>query len=83
MILDNDIQEWQHKELPSAFGAREGSYKFFQAKTRQDVVQLLEDESFATDKCLRLVELHMAYDDAPKALRVTAEASARNNARQS
>ncbi|KAI9728459.1 MAG: Pyruvate decarboxylase 1 [Chrysothrix sp. TS-e1954] len=77
----NDIAAWKYKDLPAVFNAQPGEYKTYQVKTKSDMQKLLSDEDFATSKCLRLVELYMRKDDAPKALVMTAEASAKNNAR--
>ncbi|KAF4541613.1 Thiamine pyrophosphate enzyme TPP-binding protein [Lasiodiplodia theobromae] len=75
----NDIEEWDYKILPAAFGKSE-RFETYQVKTRDELEMLFADESFATSKKLRLVELYMPSDDAPRALITTAEAAARRNA---
>ncbi|KAJ9504128.1 hypothetical protein H2202_000184 [Exophiala xenobiotica] len=75
----NDIQNWRYKDLPAAFGAREGTYKTYQVKTKEEVSALFEDKNFSSAPYLRLVELHMPREDCPAALKLTAAASARNN----
>jgi pyruvate decarboxylase len=77
----NDIQNWRYSELLSAFGAKEGEYKTYKVKTKQDVHKLFEDENFSSAPYLQLVELYMPKQDAPNALKLTAEASAKNNAK--
>lgn len=78
----NDVAPWRYRDLVAAFGAEPDSYKTYQIKTRDEVHSLLTDDDFAHSKKLRLVELYMPKDDAPKALKLTAEASAKNNAKQ-
>ncbi|KAK4942482.1 hypothetical protein LTR10_017778 [Elasticomyces elasticus] len=77
----NDIQNWNYQALPAAFGAKEGTYKTYQVKTKQEVSALFEDKNFSSAPYLQLVELHMPREDSPDALKLTAEASARNNAK--
>ncbi|KAJ9604065.1 hypothetical protein H2200_011588 [Cladophialophora chaetospira] len=77
----NDIQNWKYKDLLPAFGAKEGNYKTYQVQTKSEVEALLQDENFSKAPYLQLVELYMPWDDSPTGLCVTAEASARNNAK--
>ncbi|EXJ85120.1 pyruvate decarboxylase [Capronia epimyces CBS 606.96] len=77
----NDIQNWRYKDLPAAFGAQEGTYKTYQVRTKDEVDALFQDENFSKAPYLQLVELYMPKYDAPAALKLTAEASARNNAK--
>ncbi|GFF37102.1 pyruvate decarboxylase [Aspergillus udagawae] len=74
----NDIQQWDYKSLPVAFGAGD-SYKGYQVKTKDDMIKLFENKEFASAPCLQLVELHMPREDAPSALKLTAEAAASRN----
>ncbi|KAL6252570.1 hypothetical protein RBB50_000289 [Rhinocladiella similis] len=76
----NDIQNWRYKELPSAFGAKEGTYKTYQVKTKDEVSALFADEKFSSAPYLQLVEVYMPQKDGPEALKLTAAASARVNA---
>lgn len=76
----NDVGTWRYDQLPSAFGAKEGSYKTYDIKTKQQLRDLLQDKKFAQGDMLRWVVLHMPKDDAPVPLKLTAEASAKNNA---
>src|ERR1700709_1960572 len=61
----NDIQNWRYKDLVPTFGAKEGNYKTYQVRTKDDVDALLQDERFASAPYLQLVELHMPWDDSP------------------
>lgn len=77
----NDIQPWHFKDLVKTFGAEEGKYKTFQIKTKQQVHNLFQDQEFRAAKCLQFVELYIPWDDAPRALKLTAESSAKRNAK--
>ncbi|KAK4997205.1 hypothetical protein LTR28_014049 [Elasticomyces elasticus] len=78
----NDIQPWNYKDLVPAFGAKAGRYQTHQVRTKRQVEALFGDEGFNTARVLRFVEIYMPKEDAPVALRLVAEASARNNAKQ-
>ena len=78
----NDIGDWKYQELPASFGAPLGSYQTYQLKTKDDVVKLLGDKEFGEPDKLKVVEIYMPKDDAPTPLKMTAEASAKNNAKQ-
>jgi len=78
----NDIAAWNFKDIIKVFGAKDGSYKTFQIKTKAAVNQLFADEAFNAAEVLQFVELYIPRDDAPRALKLTAEASAANNAKQ-
>jgi pyruvate decarboxylase len=78
----NDIAQWDFKELPRVFGAKANKTKSYQIKTKAQVNQLLEDKSFNSADVLQLVELYMPKEDAPRALKLTAEASAKTNAKE-
>ncbi|KAL8932287.1 MAG: hypothetical protein Q9216_006898 [Gyalolechia sp. 2 TL-2023] len=78
----NDISEWKYKDLIPAFGGTPRNSKTYQIKNTQEAEDLFNDEAFATAEVLRFVELYMPKEDAPKALKLTAEASARTNAKQ-
>ncbi len=76
----NDIQPWKFKDLPGVFGADPNQAKSYQVKTKTQLEELLADSNFSTAPCLQLVELYMPKEDAPIALKKTAEAAARRNA---
>ncbi|UPK90058.1 hypothetical protein LCI18_000993 [Fusarium solani-melongenae] len=77
----NDINEWKYKELVRVFGG-EKTCKTFTIKTKDELNNLLVDEEFKAADCLQFVELYMPREDAPRALIMTAEASAKNNAKK-
>lgn len=74
----NDIQPWDFANIPKVFGAGDG-YKGYRIKTRDELNKLFTDQDFCTSNSLRLVELYMPRDDAPAALKLTAEAAAARN----
>ncbi len=78
----NDIQQWKYKDLIAVFGADPRKSKTYQVKTKQEAEDLLNDQNFSSAPYLQFVELYMPREDAPKALKLTAEASARTNAKQ-
>lgn len=76
----NDIQAWDFKGLVDVFGGSKTSKKFT-IKTKEELNKLLTDSDFNAAKCLQFVELHIPKQDAPRALVMTAEASAKVNAK--
>ncbi|KAJ5793106.1 Pyruvate decarboxylase [Penicillium pulvis] len=74
----NDIQPWDHVNIPKVFGANDG-YKGYRIKTRDELHKLFAEPSFNESDSLRLVELYMPRDDAPAALKLTADAAAARN----
>ena len=78
----NDIQPWHFRDLVPAFGAKDGQYKSFQIKTKAEVHELFEDKTFNAAEYLQFVELYIPKKDAPRALKLTAEASAKTNAKE-
>lgn len=77
----NDIGQWKFKDLVSVFGGDKTAAKTFTIKTKDELNELLTDSDFNDAKVLQFVELHMPKEDAPRALVMTAEASAKVNAR--
>jgi pyruvate decarboxylase len=77
----NDISEWKYTDIPAAFGATEEQSRKFVVKTKNELEKLLEDKEFNDFSGLQFVELWMPKKDAPRALKLTAEISARNNAK--
>ncbi|PGH18889.1 pyruvate decarboxylase [Polytolypa hystricis UAMH7299] len=75
----NDIQPWKHTDLVPAFGAEAKSYGTHQIRTKEELLELFNDEDFSSAERLQLVELHMPKEDAPHTLKITAEASAKRN----
>ena len=78
----NDIQEWKFKDLLAVFGAKEGTTRTYQIKTKAQVNELFANQEFNSADVLQLVELYIPKKDAPRALILTAEASAKTNAKQ-
>lgn len=78
----NDIQQWKYKDLISVFGADPKESKTYQVKTKQEADDLFNDKNFSLAPYLQFVELYMPKEDAPKALKLTAEASAKTNAKE-
>jgi pyruvate decarboxylase len=81
----NDVQEWKYKDLPATFGAPKDQYLTYRVETKKDVEELFMDKEFSSGDTqkLRFVELVMPWDDAPTALKSTAEAAAKRNAEAS
>lgn len=77
----NDITRWNYTDIPAVFGAKEGQSQKFVTKTKDELERLLKDKDFNEYKGLQFVEVRMPKDDAPRALKLTAEISARNNSR--
>lgn len=77
----NDVQEWRYKDLPNAFGAKREQAQIYAVKTKSDVQKLFEDKEFSSgdNKKLRFVELYMKKEDAPRVLKLTAEAAEKTN----
>lgn len=78
----NDIAAWHFKDLVKVFGAQDGKYKTYQIKTKAAIHDLFMDKQFNSADCLQFVEVYMPKEDAPRALKLTAEASARTNSKQ-
>lgn len=77
----NDIVMWDYKELVTVFCGKEEFARKYSIKTRDELEKLLTDEDFNNFKGLRFVEVYMPKEDAPRSLMMTAEASAKNNAK--
>ncbi|KAL8954398.1 MAG: hypothetical protein Q9193_007264 [Seirophora villosa] len=78
----NDISQWKYTDLIPTFGGTRENSKTYLVKNKQEAEDLFTDETFAKAEKLQFVELYMPKEDAPKALKLTAEASAKNNAKQ-
>jgi pyruvate decarboxylase len=78
----NDVQEWRYKDLPAAFGAKEGEVITYRVETKDEVEKLFKNEEFVSGdtKALRFVELAMPWDDAPEALKAVASSASKRNA---
>ncbi|KAI4109005.1 MAG: hypothetical protein L6R37_000723 [Teloschistes peruensis] len=78
----NDISNWKFKDLVSVFGGTEENSRTWQVRSKTEAEDLFRDEGFKRAERLEFVELYMPKEDAPRALKMTAEASARVNAKQ-
>ncbi|KAF2732821.1 pyruvate decarboxylase-like protein [Polyplosphaeria fusca] len=78
----NDVQDWNYKDLPAAFGAKQSDVLTYRVESKKQVEELFLDEQFSSGdtKQLRFVEVVMPWDDAPQALKSTTEATAKRNA---
>jgi len=65
----NNVQPWNHIDIPHLFGADPAKTKTYQVKTRQQLTHLLADKKFAEGHGLQLVEIYMPKKDAPWALK--------------
>ncbi|KAK0648730.1 pyruvate decarboxylase-like protein [Cercophora newfieldiana] len=77
----NDIAKWKYTEVPEVFGPSPKQVKKFIIKTKEELEKLLKDKQFNAAKGLQFVELWMEKEDAPRALKLTAEMSAKHNVR--
>jgi pyruvate decarboxylase len=78
----NDVQEWKYKDLVQLFGCSPDKGASYRVETKQQLEELFADQEFSNGNKLRFVELVMPWDDAPKALELTAQAAAKRNAEQ-
>lgn len=78
----NDINTWDYKGLVDVFGGSKTAQKHM-VKTKEELNKLLTDKEFNSGNSLQFVELYMLKKDAPRALVMTAEASAQVNAKMS
>lgn len=78
----NDINNWKYSGLVDVFNGAEVGARTFTVKTKDEAEKLFTDADFNAAKSLQLVELHVPWDDAPRALVMTAEASAKVNAKK-
>lgn len=82
----NDIAAWRHGDMVKAMagGAVEnGLVRAYTVRSPAELDSLLErDLELQDGPGLRVVEVFMPKRDAPLSLRLTAEASAKNNARE-
>lgn len=77
----NDISQWKFKDLIPTFGGTPRNSRIYQVKNKQEAEDLFTDKAFAQAEVLQFVELYMPKEDVPQALKLTAEASAENNAK--
>ncbi|KAK6582650.1 hypothetical protein PZA11_005058 [Diplocarpon coronariae] len=77
----NDIQPWASKDLVRVFGATKDTARTYQVKTKAGAEELFRDDAFKAADVLQFVEVYIPKDDAPRGLKLTAEAAAKNNSR--
>lgn len=78
----NDVPTWKYRDLGTVFGGTPKTVKSYAVHTPTELEALLADEDFAIERRgLRLVELYMGREDAPQSLMMTAEVSAKTNAK--
>lgn len=75
----NDIHQWKYTKLLDVFNANPEKSKTYQVRTKTEMDKLLNNRLFATGKYIELVEVFMPKQDAPRALEVTAQKTARLN----
>lgn len=78
----NDIQPWANKDIVNVFGGAAKKAKTYQVKSKEEVNKLFANQEFVKADCLQFVELYMPKEDAPRALVLTADASAKTNSKQ-
>lgn len=79
----NDIVQWKYQDLVTVFGGNDKTTAKYQVRTKDELNKLMTDKTFNDHDGVQFVELYMEKDDAPRALVLTAEASARTNAKDS
>lgn len=77
----NNIVRWNYIDVPTTFGGSDKQVRKFVVKTKDELEGLLTDKDFNEARGLQFVEVWMPKDDAPRALKITAEIAARNNAK--
>lgn len=77
----NDVNNWKYKGLIDVFNGPEKGARTYTVKTKGEAEKLFTDDYFNAAEVLQFVELHMPWDDAPPALVLTAEASAKVNSK--
>ncbi|KAF8858416.1 pyruvate decarboxylase [Acephala macrosclerotiorum] len=76
----NDIPMWRYTQIPSVMGGVEGKeVNTYEVETKEEIERLWEDESFASGKGLRFVEVKMPMKDAPITLKKLGIAAAKVN----
>jgi pyruvate decarboxylase len=79
----NDVVTWKYRDLGTIFGGTEKTFQSYAVRTPAELEKLLANEGFTTKRrSVRLVELYMNREDAPRSLKTTAEASAKTNAQE-
>lgn len=77
----NDVNNWKYNDLIDVFNGSEKGARTYSVKTKDEAEKLFTDAEFNAAEVLQFVELHMPWNDAPRALVLTAEASAKVNSK--
>ncbi|KAL2262335.1 hypothetical protein VTK26DRAFT_1677 [Humicola hyalothermophila] len=77
----NNIVRWQYTEVPTVLGGTDKQVRKFVVKTKDQLEKLLTNKEFNDAGGLQFVELWMPREDAPRALKITAEVAASTNSR--
>lgn len=72
----NDIQMWDYKALPAVFGGKD--VPTYDVKTSRELQNTLTEIENNPNQ-MHVVEVHMAYDDAPEKLEKLSKAFAKQN----
>lgn len=79
----NDIVDWKWTSLLTTLGDLEGKMsKSYTVRNKSELNKLLDDEEFASARKIQLVEVIMDKYDTPRALRASAELTAKIAAEQ-
>ncbi|KAJ6113565.1 pyruvate decarboxylase [Penicillium sp. IBT 18751x] len=76
----NDIQTWDHRLLPAAFGAAPGTYETHRVETREHLLDLWGCQTFNDCSVLQIIELCVDQNDAPSNLVALAQSLRERNA---
>ncbi|KAH8688632.1 pyruvate decarboxylase [Talaromyces proteolyticus] len=77
----NDIQNWQYRQLPAAFGAPARAYRTYVIQTQAQLQNLLSNRKFNDCSVFQLVELYMPQEDAPETMKKIAQGLKKQNVR--
>ncbi|KAL2268148.1 hypothetical protein VTJ83DRAFT_2994 [Remersonia thermophila] len=77
----NDIVRWKYVDVPTVFGGTDETVRKFVIKTKDELDALLSDKQFNEASGLQFVEVWIPKEDAPRALKLTVEIGAKNNAK--
>ncbi|KIK07962.1 hypothetical protein K443DRAFT_128744 [Laccaria amethystina LaAM-08-1] len=75
----NNIANWKWTELLNVFSEDDKPHKSYTVRTKDELSSLLDDKAFASGDKIQLVEVVMEPLDAPRALKVQTELSAKSD----
>ncbi|KAK4136211.1 pyruvate decarboxylase [Trichocladium antarcticum] len=76
----NDVSRWHYTDVPTVFGASDKQVRKLVVKTKDQLEKMLTETEFNKAGGLQFVELWMPKHDAPRALKITTEMAAKQNA---